>query len=210
MYRWKRNGGRYTLLTDEILAAQTLRGDITAFEELVNRYKKSVFAIIYRMTGQYQEAEDIAQEVFVTVYKKLYQFDSSKRFAPWIHKIAINTCISSLRKNNKVILLNYDETFSQQYESDAIYNYGNPEFALERNELAEEVRAAVLELPSSYQSVLILRYQLDLNNQEIAETLGVSKENVEVKIHRARKALRKIIMKKWEEKRGGADELSGC
>ncbi len=196
------------MLTDEILTAQTLRGEVSAFEELVDRYKKSVFAIIYRMTGQYQEAEDIAQEVFVTVYQKLYQFDSSKKFAPWIHRIAINTCISSLRKNNKVILLNFDETFTNQSESEPVYKYGDPESTLERNELRADIRAALLELPESYQSVLILRYQLDLTNHEIAETLGVSKENVEVKVHRARKALRKIMIRRWEE-RGRIDELPG-
>jgi RNA polymerase sigma-70 factor (ECF subfamily) len=202
------NGGRHTLLTDEILTAKTLRGEVSAFEELVDRYKKSVFAIIFRMTGQYQEAEDIAQEVFVTVYQKLYQFDSSKKFAPWIHRIAINTCISSMRKNNKVILLNFDETFTIQSESESFQKYGDPESALERNELKAEIRAALMELPESYRSVLILRYQLDLNNQEIAETLGVSKENVEVKVHRARKSLRRIITRRWKE-RGRIDELPG-
>jgi RNA polymerase sigma-70 factor (ECF subfamily) len=104
--------------------------------------------------------------------------------------------------------LNYDDTITKQYESEPHHNYGNPESTLERNELKTALRAALMELPESYQSVLILRYQLDLNNHEIAETLGVSKENVEVKIHRARKALRKIIIKRWEE-RGIIDELPG-
>ncbi|MDD4802325.1 MAG: RNA polymerase sigma factor [Syntrophomonas sp.] len=196
------------MLTDEILTAQTLRGEMSAFEELVNRYKKSVFAIIYRMTGQYQEAEDITQDVFITVYQKLYQFDSSKRFAPWIHRIAINTCISSMRKNNKAVLLNFDETFTIANEADTYNYYGNPERALERKEVITEIKMALKELPDNYQSVLILRYQLDLNNHEIAETLGISKENVEVKVHRARKALRKIITKRWEE-RGRINELPG-
>jgi len=193
------NGGN-TLLTDEVLTAQTLRGEVSAFEELINRYKNSVFTIIYRMTGQYQEAEDITQEVFLTVYQKLYQFDSSKKFGPWIHRIAINTCISSLRKKNKIILLNYDDTYINQHESEGQHNYGNPEAALESNELKGDIKAALMELPASYQSVLVLRYQLDLNNQEIAEALGVNKENVEVKIHRARKALRRVLCRRWEER----------
>lgn len=196
------------MLTDEMLSIQTLRGEVAAFEELINRYKNSVFAIIYRMTGQYQEAEDLSQEVFVTVYQKLYQFDSSKKFAPWIHRIAINTCISSLRKKNKIILINFDETYTNQHEPEYPQYYDDPETVLERAELKAEIKAALMELPEGYRSVLILRYQLDLNNQEIAETLGVSKENVEVKIHRARKALRKVIIKRWEE-RGGKDELPG-
>jgi len=70
------------LISDESLALQSLGGDISAFEELVNRYKKPVFSIVYRMIGQYQEAEDITQDVFVNVYQKLYQFDSNKKFAP--------------------------------------------------------------------------------------------------------------------------------
>jgi len=189
-----------TLLTDEILTARTLRGEVSAFEELINRYKNSVFAIIYRMTGQYQEAEDISQEVFLTVYQKLYQFDRTKKFAPWIHRIAINTCISALRKKNKVSLLNFDESLLNQHNAEDPHIYGNPEMVLERSELRSEIKAALNELPSSYQSVLVLRYQLDLNNQEIADSLGLNKENIEVKIHRARKALRKILIRKWEER----------
>ena len=186
--------------TDEMLTAHTLRGEVSAFEELVNRYKNSVFAIIYRMTGQYQEAEDISQEVFLNVYQKLYQFDKTKKFSPWIHRIAINTCITALRKKNKVALINFDETFLNQHQWEEPNYYGSPDIVLERSELRSEIAAALKELPMSYQSVLVLRYQLDLNNQEIADTLGVNKENVEVKIHRARKSLRKILIQKYEER----------
>ena len=188
------------MLTDEMLTAHTLRGEVSAFEELVNRYKNSVFAIIYRMTGQYQEAEDISQEVFLNVYQKLYQFDKTKKFSPWIHRIAINTCITALRKKNKVALINFDETFLNQHQGEEPNYYGSPDIVLERSELRSEITAALKELPTSYQSVLVLRYQLDLNNQEIADTLGVNKENVEVKIHRARKALRKILIHKYKER----------
>ncbi len=187
------------MLTDEMLTAQALRGDTSAFEEIINRYKMSVFTIIYRMTGQYQEAEDISQEVFFTVYQKLYQFDNSKKFSPWIHRIAVNTCISALRKRNKVVLLNFDETYNVHSESERLHNnYGNPDVLLERNELRAEIRDAIKALPKNYQLVLILRYQLDLDNQEIADILGVNKENIEVKIHRARKSLRKLLLKKWD------------
>lgn len=194
--------------TDETLTARTLRGDVSAFEQLINRYKNSVFTIIYRMTGQYQEAEDICQDVFITVYQKLHQYDSSKRFAPWIHRIAINTTISALRKKNKVITLNFDESYSQP-EREYRYDYGDPQLFLERNELKAEIKTAFTSLPDSYQVVLAMRYQLDLDNQEIAEALGISKENVEVKIHRARKSMRKAVLKNRDE-RGGQDGLSGA
>ncbi|WP_054695849.1 RNA polymerase sigma factor [Syntrophomonas palmitatica] len=70
----------------------------------------------------------------------------------------------------------------------------------EHEELRREIDAAIMELPEAYRSVIIMRFQLDLNNQEIADVLGISKENVEVKVHRARKALRKVLVQRWNER----------
>lgn len=187
------------MLSDEKLARQILSGDTAAFEDLMNRYKRSIFTIAYRMMGNYHEAEDITQEVFVTVYNKLYQYDSSKKFGPWIHRIAVNTCISTLRKRNKVVSISFDETYVPANELELNDLYDDPHLIIEQQELKAEIEEALLELPESYRMVLVLRYQLDLKNQEIAEILGVSRENVDVKIHRARKALRKTILKKWNE-----------
>ncbi len=187
------------MLSDEKLAQQILSGDTAAFEDLMNRYKRSIFTISYRMMGNYHEAEDITQEVFVTVYNKLYQYDRSKKFGPWIHRIAVNTCISTLRKRNKVVSISFDETYVPANELELNDLYEDPHLIIEQKELKAEIEEALLELPESYRMVLVLRYQLDLKNQEIAAILGVSRENVDVKIHRARKALRKAILKKWNE-----------
>ncbi len=193
------------MITDETLASRACSGDLSAYEELVNRYKNSVFAIVYRMVGQYQEAEDITQEVFISVYEKLYQFDTSKRFSPWLYRIATNASISALRRKKKVVMLNFDETYAQS--PDPAPDEFNPEHAYERQELREEIQKAIAELPESYRVVIALRYQSDLNNQEIADILGVSKENVEVKVHRARKALRRILQKRWGERGLDMNEL---
>lgn len=193
------------MITDETLASRACSGDLSAYEELVNRYKNSVFAIVYRMVGQYQEAEDITQEVFISVYEKLYQFDTSKRFSPWLYRIATNASISMLRRKKKVVMLNFDETYAQS--PDPAPDEFNPEHAYERQELREEIQKAIAELPESYRVVIALRYQSDLNNQEIAEILGISKENVEVKVHRARKALRGILQKRWGERGLDMNEL---
>ncbi|MCK9313197.1 MAG: sigma-70 family RNA polymerase sigma factor [Methanocorpusculum sp.] len=188
------------MLSDESLACKSLDGDISAFEELVNRYKRPVFSIVYRMIGQYQEAEDITQEVFINVYEKLYQFDSNKKFSPWIYKIATNASISALRKKKKVITLDFDEAYGKAYEDYYTTGLTDPQFMFEREELKIFTDKAINELPENYRVVIMLRYQMDLNNQEIAEVLGISKENVEVRVHRARKALRKIVEKHWEER----------
>lgn len=195
------------MLTDENLAALVLDGKLSAFEELVNRYKNSIFGIVYRIIGQYQEAEDVCQEVFIIVYEKLYQFDPTRKFSPWINRIAINTSISHIRKKKKVITLAFDESMYNQYDVPyPIYYRDDPESVVAEKELAQEIDAAIQALPDSYREVLILRYRLDLSNQEIADTLGISRENVEVKTHRARKALRNILLHKWNEK-GLAYEL---
>lgn len=188
------------MLNDELLVAQTLQGDLKAFEELVVRYQRQVFAIVYRITAQYQEAEDITQDVFLAVFHKLHQFDVSKKFSPWIQKIAVNTCISSLRKKNRAFMVEFDEAYLSPDVSNSATEFGNPQAAVLRQELRDEINKALLELPINYRTMLVLRYHLELSNPEIAEALGITKENVEVKIHRARRALRRILNQKWHEK----------
>lgn len=186
--------------TDELLVAQTLQGDLKAFEELVIRYQRQVFAIVYRITTQYQESEDITQDVFLAVFHKLNQFDVSKKFSPWIQKIAVNTCISALRKKNRAFMVEFDEAYISQDVGSSGADFGNPQAAVLRQELRDDINKALLDLPVNYRTMLVLRYQLELSNPEIAEALGISKENVEVKVHRARKALRRILNQKWHEK----------
>lgn len=195
------------MISDEMLAWQTLSGDIAAYEELVNRYKNQVYAIVYRIIGHAQEAEDLTQEVFLTVYEKMYQFDSNKKFAPWIYRIATNTSISALRKRKKTVMVNFDEAYSAPVDSYAPFQMGDPHSVFEQRELHREIDAAIMALPENYRVVITLRYQMDLDNHEIAETLGISKENVEVKVHRARKALQKILLNRRAE-RGINHELS--
>lgn len=192
------------MINDELLAAKALGGDLGAFEELVNRYKKSVFTIVYRIIGQYQEAEDITQEVFLIVYEKLYQFDVGKKFAPWIHRIAVNTTITALRKKKKVVNVMFDETYIQDNVTGS--DLDDPQVIFERNELSSFINEVIMELPENYRIIIALRYQMDYSNGEIAEVLGISKENVEVKVHRARKAMRNLYMKKLVQ-RGIPHEL---
>lgn len=195
------------MISDELLASKSLSGDLAAFEELVNRFKNRVFALVYRIVGQQQEAEDVTQDVFLAVYEKLYQYDNSKKFAPWIFRIAANASISTLRKKKKVVLLNFDETYPSNYELNNASYLTDPQLMFERQELEQELTTAIMKLPENYRAVITLRYHLDLDNQEIADILDISRENVEVRVHRARKALRRIILQQKEE-RGIKLELS--
>ncbi len=192
--------------SDEYLARQALKGDLAAFEELVNRYKNLVFSIVYRILGQYQESEDITQDVFLSVYQKLYQFDLDKKFRPWIQRIAVNASITALRKRKKIINLSFDEGLGKDIDPYLPAHVPDPQSEYEKKELKNEINQALLRINDGYRMLLVLRYQLDLDNSEIAEILGVSRENIEVRLHRARKALRRIVVKLWSE-RGLSDEL---
>lgn len=178
---------------DEVLATQTLHGDMDAFELLLTRHQKMVFKAAYRMMGQREEAEDVVQEVFVTIYSKMDQFDPQKKFSSWLYRITLNTCISKLRSKKNTVLSPFDETaFAPVYGGK---NNDNPLTVLEQKELRHNIWNALVQLPENYRIMLILRYQMDLNNQEIADTLGIKKDNVEVRMHRARKALRNQLIK---------------
>lgn len=194
------------VLSDELLAQKAVQGDLSAFEELVNRYKNPVFSIVYRITHQYQESEDITQEVFLSVYQKLYQFDQAKKFRPWIQRIAVNASITSLRRKKKIVKLSFDESLGKDLDYYLLSHVPDPQSEFEKKELMEEIRAALQQINDGYRVLLLLRYQMDLNNQEIADILGISRENVEVRLHRARKALRRVVIREWKE-RGLSHEL---
>jgi len=194
------------LSSDEFLTRQALKGDLSAFEELVNRYKNLVFSIVYRILVQYQVSEDITQDVFLSVYQKLYQFDPEKKFRPWIQRIAVNASITALRKRKKIVNLSFDEGLGKDIDPYLPAHVPDPQSEYEKQELKSEINEALREINDGYRMLLLLRYQLDLDNSEIAQILGVSRENIEVRLHRARKALRRTVIKQWSE-RGLSDEL---
>ncbi|NLW44935.1 MAG: sigma-70 family RNA polymerase sigma factor [Syntrophomonadaceae bacterium] len=186
--------------SDEILAQQVINGNLTAFEELVTRYQKPIFKLAYRMVGQKEEAEDLTQEVFIHLYQKITHFNPEKKFKPWLYRVAVNTCISRLRRKRKVIFLGFDDALAGSVDLDNVPAV-SPEKNVEIQELQRELFQAVLEMPENYRAMIVLRYQLDLTNSEIAETLGITRENVEVRMHRAHKNLRRILLGRLAEGR---------
>ncbi|NLW45143.1 MAG: sigma-70 family RNA polymerase sigma factor [Syntrophomonadaceae bacterium] len=179
-------------IPDETLAVQLGHGDTQAFEILLNRYHKTVYKTAYRMMGQKEEAEDIAQEVFTTLYSKAHQFNPQKKFSSWLYRITLNACISRLRSRRPTNFGFSDESALES--TDSRQSNTNPLTVLQQKELTRHIWNAVDELPENYRVILILRYQMDFCNQEIADILGIKKANVEVRIHRARKALRKLLL----------------
>ena len=160
---------------------------------LVQQHQASVFNVCYRMLGEFQHAEDLAQETFIRAYQRLSTFKPDKPFGPWIRRIATNLCLNYLKRSQPIIQPLDDElTISVPSKS------ANPEIAQEQLERKESIHQALLELPPHYRAVIELRHYQDMNYQEIAETLDLSLNTAKSHLFRARKLLAKKLENAYE------------
>ena len=160
-------------------------GEQAAFGLLVETYQRPVFALTYRMLGDYSEAEDAAQETFLRAYARLYQYDPQHKFSTWLFSIANYHCIDRLRKR-RVQFIGLDESpvvYSLESESPG------PEKEALAAEQAEEMQALVNQLEPGYRAPLVLRYWNDCSYQEIADVMDISVAAVKSRLFRARKKL---------------------
>jgi RNA polymerase sigma-70 factor, ECF subfamily len=162
----------HLLPSDSDLIGLAAAGDGKAFNQLVRRYLPMVYNYLYRMTGNHEVSEEMAQEAFVKAYKNLKGFDRARPFKPWILRIASNAAVSELRKQSKVVSLNALEEDGHWQEAD----FGRGEdtvTVLERKLASEEVMRGISKLDEKYRQVLLLRYQHDFSYEEISETMQV-------------------------------------
>lgn len=162
-------------------------GDEKAFEQLVEKYEHSVLNTIHRYVGDRVEAEDIAQEVFLKVWRHARNFKGRSRFSTWLYRIVVNECLG-YRKRHKEKLAPLDATIEKKEVSET------PEAEAERRKEAEIVRKAVDELPSRQRIALILSRFEGKSYKEIAQIMGVSLSTVESLIFRARSSLKKRLL----------------
>jgi len=177
------------------IVKRALKGDRLAFGELVELYKEKLYNLAYRMMGNRQEAEDIAQEAFLRAYKNLQSYDSKHKFSTWIYRIATNLCIDRMRKKKPDYSLDAE---LEGLDGGDMYTRlasgeRTPEEELVRTETHGEVHAAIEALPENYRAAVILKYMHDMSLQEIADILEVPVSTVKTRIHRGREALRNLL-----------------
>jgi RNA polymerase sigma-70 factor, ECF subfamily len=162
------------------------RGDTQSFEILVRRHQRTTFNLIYRFLGDYDEATETAQEVFLSAYKSIQQFRSDACFSTWLYRIAFNHA-SSRRKS-----LNSKLQRQVALEDDAVLvDCGdNPEISAERKEIQQCVQQALNSLDGDDAQIILLRDLQDISYEDIARTLDVPVGTVKSRLHRARQALR--------------------
>ncbi len=171
--------------SDFELIDRVLNGSPLSFEELVNRYKKSVYYLTYRMVHDREDAADLSQETFLKAYQGLQKFKRRSSFHTWLYRITINLCINHLRKKKSRQCIQLERTSSVKH----------PEIIeqLELEELQELVSDAVNELPEKQRAAVILRIYHGLSHKEISDILGCSVGTVKANYFHAIRNLRKLL-----------------
>ena len=174
-------------IEEALLISRARDGDQEAFRQLVERYQGAVYNLAYRMLGDPGDAEDAAQEIFVRIYRQLGRYDPARKFSTWTLAIATNYCIDQLRRRRmQLVPLENIIPWARAREA-------GPEGEAITQEQRDEVQRLITQLPEKYRAPLVLRYFDELSCAEIAEVLGLPEGTVKTQIHRARKALGKLL-----------------
>jgi RNA polymerase sigma-70 factor (ECF subfamily) len=190
---------------DALVISQARRGEEQAFAELLHRYRAPVFNLCLRMLKNRDDAEDLAQDVFIKVFGMLDRYDERYAFRSWLFKIASNQCIDFIRKN-RVKLLSLDEPLAykgEEIERQFPADGPTPAERLEEKELGVVLREVTDELPPHYRSMIVLRHQEHLSYEEIAQLMELPLGTVKARIHRARA----MMKEKLSRRRGGITPL---
>jgi len=189
-------------ISDKELVKQFSNGSLEAFEEIISRYEAKVFNLALRFTRNQEDAEEVLQDVFTTLYKKISSFQGKSAFSSWLYRIVVNAAFMKLRKRKQHPTVSLDDlspTVRQQYlDQDA--NYGLRSDAISMNrELRKVLQEAINRLPDQYRAVFVLRDVDGLSNQEVGEILQLSIPAVKSRLHRSRLMLRKKLNRYWDE-----------
>ena len=173
---------------DSHLVDRLRRGDARAFDELVTAYQHRVFSVALRMLRNRTEAEEVAQEVFLRVYRTVAAFRGDAKLSTWLYAIASRVCLNRLASSDRRVTREGDETLTRLASGDA-----TPVDELERSELEATLHRAIAELPEERRIVVVLRDLEGLSYEEIAAALDLELGTVRSRLHRARMDLKEKL-----------------
>lgn len=183
-------------LSDQDLIAKSCSGDLDAFEALVKKYQQKVYTIAYRLLGNHADANDIAQEAFIKIYRSLPKFRGDSSFQTWLYHIVTNTCRDQLRKKRLKLLDlhdNFDEVESKSLDTTGT-GENDPETALIQKENQSDIQQCLNALSLEHRMVLILREIQGFSYEEIAKHLDCNLGTVKSKLSRARSAFKDLFL----------------
>lgn len=193
-------------VTDLDLINRFNKGSIEAFEEIVARYESKLYNLALRFVKNPEDAEEVLQDVFSTVYRKVKGFQGKSAFSSWVYRITVNAAFMKLRKrkqNQTISIEDLSPGIKEQYmEHDGTYGERSDQLTMNR-ELKQYLQVAIDRLPDQYRAVFILRDVDGMSNQEVGEILELSIPAVKSRLHRSRLMLRKKLQRYWDEYCGG-------
>lgn len=188
---------RPELPSDECLITRILSGETELYGTLISRYERPIVNYIYRMIGDYDQALDLAQEVFFKAYRSLDRFDPSFRFSTWLYRIASNRSIDHLRKQAPVLLSLDEPPDADPGRREATIQLKSaargPEDLLASRQLGERISSAIDELPVAYRELVLLRHLQGLSYEDIARVKRLPLGTVKNRLFRAREILRRRL-----------------
>jgi RNA polymerase sigma-70 factor (ECF subfamily) len=182
---------------DAALMLLVKQGDTAAFEQLVEKYKQPVLNLVYRMLRDLTEAEDIAQNVFVQVFKSASRYEISSKFSTWLFTIARNLSLNEIRRRSRHPAESLDAPHPEfedqprhQFEDKRTFT---PPESLLHGELEAKILAVLAELPENQRTAILLCRQGELSYEEIAEVIGSTLSATKSLIHRGRETLKQRL-----------------
>src|SRR5471032_1630287 len=178
------------------LVRRARRGDLTAYDELVKRYQERIYATIYHMTSNHEDANDLAQEAFIKAYSALKSFKGGSSFYTWLYRIAFNKTINFLKqRKNKFHLSLSDIDFNAEHDPDlmALISDKTPVREVGLSELQKKLNEALLKLSEPHRMVVVLHDVQGQSHEEIAEIMGCNIGTVRSRLFYARQQLQGFL-----------------
>ena len=179
-----------TNLTDEQLVELAVKENPDAFGEIVKRWERKIFALCFGMLSREDEAKDAAQETFIAAYRNLGKFRGDAKVSSWLHRIAINQCLTTKRRaktRSESFLDDEENTAEKVFVAPA---HLSPSKTTEQNERLNIVRQAVSSLPEDLRQVVVMKEFEDMTFQEISDNLDLPLSTVKSRLYTALKQLR--------------------
>ncbi len=183
-------------MTEQELVQRARQGDDDAFAQLMRSCEKLIYNLTLRMTGNHEDAMDLAQEAFLNAWKGLQFFKGDSAFSTWVYRLANNACIDHLRKvqRRRDISLSMPTDPDDDSMPDVPDERYRPDARLDQQEQRRALEAGLARLSQEHRQVLVMREINGLSYQEIGDILGLESGTVKSRIARARLALRKILL----------------
>jgi RNA polymerase sigma-70 factor, ECF subfamily len=190
--------------TGELPDAEVIRlaqlGDAAAFERLYQLHSRRVYSLCLRMVGNTAEAEDLTQEAFLQLFRKIATFRGESAFSTWLHRLAVNVVLMRLRKKSAVETSLEEVTEPDEESGGPRRDFGGPDLRLTGSIDRVNLQRAVEQLPPGYKAVFVLHDVQGYEHNEIADIMGCSIGNSKSQLHKARMRLRGLLQEALREK----------